>query len=87
MKKLLFILILSLIGCGEVTQNTKEYTQVFKDGQLVYVGNEAFIVEYFDSYENTYWLKKIKCTSSECSYKIIGTDIRRSPNNNEYDRL
>ena len=87
MKKLLFILVLFIIGCKDCGTNLQQhpsdnvFTQVFKDGVLVYVGNESFIVETFNEYDGTYWLKKINCKSSGsgCSYEVLGSEITKTP--------
>lgn len=87
MKKLLFILVLFIIGCKDCGTNLQQhssdnvFTQVFKNGELVYVGNESFIVEMFNQYDGTYWLKKINCKSSGsgCSYEVLGSEITKTP--------
>lgn len=87
MKKLLLILVLFTIGCKDCVTNLQQYPpdktvkKEFKEGSLVYVSNESFIVESFNEYDGTYWLKKINCKSSGsgCSYEVLGSEITKTP--------
>ena len=85
MKKILLlgVVLISLISCKETpntqpTQPEVKYVPKYKSGELVYVGKDAFIVNYYDHYDGLYRLKKIDCKSDNCYYYILEGEITKT---------
>jgi len=73
MKKILIFSVF-ILSC------TSEPTGKFKEGELVYVGKEAFIV-WQNRSGNIVELKKIDCRSTAfgCYYEILESEITKEP--------
>ena len=84
-KLVLIVLTLCLVSCygGPTEQQTEapvaapEPQPIYKFGEMVYVGKDAFIVYGFDKYDKTYKLKKIDCRTEDCIFWILETEIRK----------
>ena len=78
MKRLYLILLFSVLAsCGETyREQIKRNPPKFKDGQVVYVVGEAFVVHYYRG-DGQYWLDKLDCRGSgaSCSLAVNESDI------------
>ena len=90
MKKIRAIILIStlFVGCfpevdAQETGNTPilEFVPKFKEGELVYVNDYAFIVwsERSENYR-LYSLKIIDCKSDNCFYGVLESEITKTKN-------
>ena len=80
MKKLIVALIASvflIIGC-QAPSPPPETPSKFKTGEVVYVDNQAFIVNYYEESYDYYLLQQIDCKSEECHFRVRESEISKT---------
>lgn len=82
MKNLLLISLCILMNSCNYINNQQQVEEItlpskFKDGELVYVGQNAFIVQDQGNKNKKYYLKQLDCRSSNCFYFVLESEITK----------